>query len=424
MKISKNLVNNVVRGIYAADPEEEISGKPAPTKVTERYFYFQVKQVDNVDSRIEYHKLKQEMLKGSPEIKEQIARNITTGIVGKADNFAWRYIVVRTNAFEEGKMVVYSCPLQTDGQKMATSDRKLTIADKDERFKTEDAINRFEKEMNVFASVNLVGEVINLDANGNQIFVKGTPQEKDIQQMTKTSIKYPNSFSRQRFNAEYLHDYRIRVLPDAKTLLTPDFRAPTDDFKGTEKEISDLLKIGKINPDTLKYEGDDKNKSLGDKIEEQKQEDEDFKPVSEQEPSSKEKVENRYKDASSAYGEERESKIVEINEEDPDANYYMGDFSIMRDLVKRQKNKMKIRKQAAYSTVPSINKGQTSTTTPSGKKTIPVSNDPEENKENAKKLDNLGKAQEKMNDEIAKMHKQVEQKYGSMAKRVVGKFLE
>lgn len=213
------------------------------------------------------------------------------------------------------------------------------------------------KQLNLFESVQPLNNIIDISTGPGVFFSRSMPNENDTKRMLKESLQTvagsvtdSGDFEK---NGVMYEGYRMRAttIPGTPlrnidgTISNEDEIGPNKKgyYPGGEKAFRELMEVSKYSPEK---ETEEKPKekgapqeSLGEKVEEK--EESRFRPVDEVTPTTKRKVNEMTTQAS-----DKESKIIEINEDDPRANYYTGDWSIMRDLVRRQHKKMKIRKEA------------------------------------------------------------------------------
>lgn len=308
-------------------------------------------------------------------------------------NINWEKLVLKTNQYGAGEpeppenSLLYIADLNRDGT-LAGNEK---IKDMKNAERNVNNLDNFEAVLNKLRSMAFENNKLNFNLNPQ--FIKEPYTDKNIRSIIKES-SIPEMLSINDFDNYYgIGTHRIRTMPSTSVpgtvqepvLVGARYEVPSSadnfadkniPFLGTKEQMS-YLKEKVSEPQETKEVQTETPAKKEEEMEESK-----FQPVSEQSPSTQEQVKNKY-----ASTKGKDSRIVELKEDDPSANYYTGDNSIMQDLVKRQHKKMKIRKQSFKV---DADDGAS----------VPISNDPEKNKETAEVLKNLAETQKQVKDKL------------------------
>lgn len=422
----KEKAQNVLRKLVIAQEEENIELKEKNfskyAEYTHRYYFFTILKNPDGTEGIDFNNLEESLKRAEPQFKKNIVRKLQSGLVAKnGDNFKWDSIAIKTNKYNgetHKEYIVYYGKLTPDGRR--TNNERIIPEDISKTVN----IENFIKEHNVYVNKEGIPDAIYLSPDQGT-FIEKEASDQDMRFILKTQGTYQGGENWDQFKSEYFSNYRV-WFAERKELRKPDLSVPVDDdflkegqpYRGRPQDLEALLKATNINLDKL--EETESPESLGDQMKKQenkKEEKKDFSPVDEQGQRSKDDVTNKYKDASS-----KDSKIKEIKEDEPGVNYYVGDFSILQDLVKRQHKKMKVRKQAGMTPTP-VTPG-TQTTSPANKVEIDLNNPPDHLKNKAKAVSDFAEKKQDLLDDAQRKTEQLNRDINRMTRASAQKVIE
>lgn len=323
------------RGVQTIPQPEERDGKK-----TSSYLYFTADRANKINFADLYNEVKEKGDVLFDKLKE--------------GNFFWEKIIVKTNEYganpvPEEKSYIFSVDLNRDGTPRETTIGLINISNNKKLSPSVE--ENYQAYIEKIKSMVFSDGILNFEYN--PVYIPGNFTNDHIVRIAKNipidgAIKADNTFT----EAYPISGFRLRTMsgtniPSAvnsdEILVGPKYDVPNpqvDNFMG-----KNVAFLGTLGPGG---QMDDLKKAIAEgaqeapKKEQQKtQEDTPVnEPVDEQKPTTKEEVTNKFAK------DEKESKIVELKKDDPDANYYTGDNSVMQDLVRRQHKKMKIRKHA------------------------------------------------------------------------------
>jgi len=366
------------------DSEEKTPAAQDVSPNNIRYYFFET------DNPIDYRNLKTLVEKYG----EQALDDLKKGLAGPGSNFSWDTAAYITNVYTERPRpdsVLYVANLSSDGKR--TTDEKVYSNKKEEIVNGIPGVVAQEELLK-----NLRGKVFNesdqIIFDSDAKFVNKKFNDNYVRALMDN--KNPNLAGemnlpafRENFSGAM---YRVRSQGTEKQqLLTPIFGINNNDnfikpgraFLGTTEDFEALEQLAQEStptPEVQEAPASGAPAPQGESV---------FKPVDEQQDTSIEKAKERFQKMAMNIVD---SKITEYKESDPDANYYDGDFSIMRDLAKLQGKKMKIRKESQITSVTPA----TSPTSPGSSGTGLTSEQVKKEKKNLDKaraeLDNVEKA--------------------------------
>ena len=419
---------NLLKNIYAGKEEEPAETEKVP--VTENrqpnnsaYLFF------NSNEPIAFNDL-------DSLIKEKGSLIIPSLESG---NFKWTYAVFK---IDDGRDVhFYHTQLNQDGS--IGSGGVLLNSKGGQVSAMEMGEDKYRQKIDLFKATFFENERLTFEQS--PVFIKKNFSNNDLRPIINNN---PVQGSLNNFDGTYLvGSYRIRLListnkPDGipaniKAPLTgPRYEVPTADdkfgssknqpFFGTENDIAYLKKIASeskgVKDKEITVEPSEKEAPM------KEEQPTNFNPTDEQEKTTENEVRDKY---SKSAADEKDSAIKELKKDDPDANYYTGDNSVMQDLVRRQHNKIKIRKMAQFTSSQPSPMGAPTSTTPKGKSpSIPISEKPEENVKSSKVLQDIAKQQEEVNKKLKTINQQQSNIFSGksasslMLKRVLSNYLK
>jgi hypothetical protein len=307
MKVSKELINKVIRNKIAADPAQETKGTPAQIGGVKYYFY-DVAVFKGTSSDINYSGINETITKATDaNIIKDLMERLDHGITGNADNFAWKYLVMKNNNYK-GKIVIYYCQIESSGKKMQNP--KLLSSDGS----VVDA-KEFEDTNGLYKDMGGAQYII-IDKGTNSFFVKGMPNESNIKQLLTSNLKFPSQMGWTEFNHGQ-GDYRMFF---QNRLVKPDYSEPEDAFK-TPADLNKIKQIANKRIQQLDGKKETVTPSLGDKIKKE--------PLKNEGPMTMDKANERF------------STKLEQDEN----GVYSGGSDIMKQLVKKMRKNMSTWKQ-------------------------------------------------------------------------------
>lgn len=391
MDIHKSSVMRVLN-IHLAGKEEKPKDTSNVPVSRRRYYYFRAP----AENSIKFTALSEIMQNDTPE-RDATIKKLQGGNSGRyyADYFSWQKVAIVTNEFTQGSgLVVYECDLSPIGSKIVGSE-KVTPSDA-----PVDAAE-IEDKLLLFDDKRANSGIINVDKTNESYFLEEDAPQNISKILMSGAVPAGHILTYDVFS-RYFDEYRIWI-PNINQLLLPDFEVPkSDDVPGGHyvggQAAYDKL-VGPVEKSMKKKEEETEEPSLGEKIEEKTEEKEVFEPVGEK-PVAPEK------------GEYMDTKTAAKKKDPGDyaSEPYSGGTDVMQRLVKDQRKKMNIRKQAQKVAMTFIKEAQvppattTTTTSKSDSPSIPISSDPKENVERSKIFKDIADKQE----EIKKMHQEVE----------------
>ena len=355
----------------------------------------------------------------------------------ESGNFKWTYAVFK---IDDGKDInFYHTQLNQDGS--MGSGGVLLNAKGEQLSAMEMGEDKYRQKIEIFKATFFESERLTFEQS--PVFIKKNFSNNDLKPIINSS---PVQGALNNFDGTYLvGNYRVRLListnkPDGipanvkAPLVGPRYEVPTADdkfgsnknqpFFGTENDIAYLKKKASESKGSQ-----EKTVELSEKEAPMKEnQPTNFNPTDEQEKTTKNEVRDKY---SKSAQDEKDSAIKELKKDDPDANYYTGDNSVMQDLVRRQHKKMKIRKTAQFTSSQPSSMGSPTSTTPKGKSpSIPISEKPEENVKSSKVLQDIAKQQEEVNKKLKTINQQQSNIFSGksasslMLKRVLSNYLK
>lgn len=405
----EKLAKNILYKLHLAEEAEveknlELQEKAYP-EYTKRYYFFNTMKNKDGTRGIDFNRLKEILEEADPEGKKSLINKLQSGLVAqKGDNFKWDAIAIKTNKYNgdtHKEYVVYYGKLTPAGRR--TNNEEIIPEDIGNNINME----QFVKDHNIYVNKSGVTDAVYL-APDQGAFLEKNPTDQDMNFILRSRGTYKGEMPWEEFRSEYMSNYRV-WFEEKNELRKPDLSIPVEDdflqegqpYRGTPRDLEKLIKAAGVDlsglQEKIQEEKELPSDSLGEKMEEQKggKEELEFTPVDEQRPTSKQRVENKYIEAS-----EKVSKIREIKKDDPGANYYVGDFSILQDLVRRQHKKMKLRKAAITTTQVSPITTNRSNTGDSAKS---LKEKGKTYKEVGEKLQEIGEQKEKMEDTLNKL---------------------
>jgi hypothetical protein len=402
-------VQNVIRKVLAADEEttEKIEVVKNNQPSTNAFLFFNAGEEIPFNNITEYVKTN----------KSKVLINLENG------NLSWEKAVLKTNEYNTGEpesednSLLYVVSLNRDG----TLAGNEVIKDMKNNDRNNNNLKNYDAILNKIRSMLFVDNKLNFSLNTQTI--KRSYADRDLISIIKTGV-INESLKVNDFDNYYgIGTHRMRTMPSTNipgvtrepVLLGARYEIPSSadnfdgknkPFLGTKDQIEYLKKIDPVEGvSTIKEEKSDAqlNKDIGMKDKKPGNKSK-FVPVSEQEKVTEEQVTDQYRSA----GSDKGSTIKEFNEDDPYANYYTGDNSVMQDLVRRQHKKMKIRKNAQFtSTQPTPSTPSTSSTSTSKSPSIPISQDPKKNVEHSNLLKDIAKKQEDVNKQLESINQAI-----------------
>lgn len=361
MTISKRSVLNVLRLVTAAKEltptEKGVEDKPAPEKpdkadvppkeadtlkIINRIFFYGI----DPNKKISFSNLNNILTGTDEKSKEELLNNLKGGNTAdfNADYFKWKSLFVKAvSQQDESKVVVYEFDLNPWGTKASEGEMvKVNVAGFNP---PPPADITSDSNYKLFATINEIPEMINLSQGPEALYstdsVSDVYANKLLANRPETTLA--NKMNYENFKNNIFSYYRIWVPITANELRNVDGSKPTMDqlpatlqrqspghYKGGGSFFKKFMAEGKYKTGEKEETSPELKKPNETKAPE-------FTPVTKESPVAK------------------ESYIKEIDVDDPNVNEYIGDFSIMQDLVKAQHKKMKLRKQAE--TMPPIKPG-------------------------------------------------------------------
>jgi hypothetical protein len=339
-------------------------------------------------------------------------------------NFSWERAILKTNDYNTGEpsseenSIIYIVSLNRDGT-MAGNEVLKDIKNNE---KNNNNFKNYEAVLSKLRAMMFVDSKLNF--NFSPQMVKRSYADRDLVEVIKAG-SISGSLRINDFDNYYgIGTHRMRTMPSTNipgvsqelVLLGARYEVPStaDNFLGKNKPFlgtkDQMEYLNKIEV-TTENEEQPAEKSEGVTPMVEKNEDTNFEPVSEQGKTTKQEVVDTYKSAK----DDKDSAIRELKEDDPDANYYTGDNSVMQDLVRRQHKKMKIRKNAQFtSTQPTPSTPATSQSKPGKNPSIPISNNPDENNKSSEVLKNIAEQQKKVNKQVQDLQKTQQTMFGNI----------
>ena len=363
MSILRKSINNVLKQAIESLGKQDVPKKEEPQKadvppqesdtlqiLNRIYFY-----AADPNKKISFSNLN-DILTGSEQSdKEELVNNLKGGNTADfhADYFKWISLYVKAaSQKDQTKVVVYRFDLNPWGTKASEGTMvKSNVAGFNPPSPNDMVRNTAYK---LFATINEIPDMINLSQGPEAIYstdnVSDQFAEKLLKARAETTVSKKMNYD--NFKTNIFGYFRIWIPITVNELRYVDGSKPTTD------QIPAALQ--RYSPGQYKGGGDFFKRFMAAgryKITEEKPT-EVAAPELAQVPTTplkapmKEPAFSPVTKMAMSDSEEKESKIREINKDDPNVNQYIGDFSIMQDLVRRQHKKMKIRKQAAVQTGP------------------------------------------------------------------------
>jgi len=359
------ILKNVMKRVSAAytEPEKEedaVGAKDLQTDVRQaggphiiqRYYFYSLSK----DSMIRFSKLAED-LKSKPY---EMSKKLTTGrSEHRGNHFEWEEVIVKTNLYEgvthKDSFVAFKAELTPDGGRAPGSGQiYLSNAMKsDPRYKTGLAVtDDFLKDNEIFVQGKDVRDFINIeDEPTTSFFYDGPPTDAIVSNILNSNI---GGKSYQQWKQEVFAYYRLwSPNSNGGELRLPDLSVPPDGYLGTDASMKKLESITGIN---IREEADKGAPMPDNKVDKSlltKKKDTTgegvFQSVDTQKPVTKEEITNKFA-----------SKEDSKSNGDYSSTPYGGGFSIMQNLVKDQKKKMKIREAAQRVILSSISGPSTS----------------------------------------------------------------
>lgn len=363
----------MIRRILAAK-EEELSEKPSEDKpeetteflkspdprgnlqVTGKIYYYSAPPTEAIPFGSMYAILSGEAPGATDSDREALYNKLKGGSAPyAADYFKWIGLAVLAQEGEDEKRKVSYLYLTSDWGGFDPTRTYMQKSDQPDFDppNPKDAA----KLLNLFETVGNLQDIVDLATGPGVLFSNSMPNENiprrllvETLQSVAGSTTDSGDFAD---NGVMNENYRIRALSVAGTPLRKiDGTISNEDnigpggkkgyYPGGEKAFRELMESTGYKPQEETEEKSEEKGAPEESLKEQKEEEESkYRSVDEVEPTTKEEVNMRTTQASDKTG-----FIKEIEEDDPRANHYTGDWGIMRDLVKLQRKKMKIRKEA------------------------------------------------------------------------------
>jgi len=332
-----------------------VDERGGPSVQTRRYYFYEAPP----ESSIKFTALNKILSKDSPE-KQATIEKLRGGNTGKmfADYFVWKAVAVRTNKYSpDGRTFVsYYCELTPFGGKVEGTS---VVAPQGAPVTAETV----EKDLLLFEDKAGNSNIVNLDKTSQSVYVDGAPPQNAAGLIAKNVVPAGNKQPYEEF-AKKFDEYRIWI-PNMRQLLLPDFEKPTHDalkggpghYVGGERAFQEqVAPYAKEQPE--------EEASLGDKMVDQKKPDTpSFKPGTEP-------------------VKPTDGKVVDKNDSALRTAY---DLRESARRVVAQLNSSSFSMPSATGTKPSANSSS-----------IPISHDPEQNKQVAKALNELAVTQERL----------------------------
>lgn len=365
MSVRRDLTLSVLKTVLAAKAEVSPSergeedthrGDVPPLKsevgsldIVGRVYFYSAPRGKQIDFKNLWNILSGQDKSIGNEDRKNLMQNLKEGTVPYGgDHFKWNALMIKAqDGSNPNNVVVYTYSLGPSGQYESGNVEMVKTGDYD--FPDPDS---FQKENALFGNINEL-QMVSLASGGDVSFSTAEPSVNVANRFLRASSSQVASPSQSNLNdiTPFFRMWAIGVggTSEGGELRLPDGRIAKEDqiglnkrgqYKGGSRAYQDLMENAG-NPDKKMTETEEKpkeldvtDKSLGSKMNQ---------PVDEQSKTTKEQEDLNTIQASDS---NRESYIKEVNEEDSRSNEYVGDFSIMQDLVRRQHKKMKLRKEA------------------------------------------------------------------------------
>jgi hypothetical protein len=356
MSISKKSIHSVLKRVYAADVEtkgkEDVPKMPdplkedVPTKETDtlqiinRIFFYDI----DANKKISFSNLNEILTGADEKSKDEQIENLKGGNTADfhADYFKWRSVCIKAvSQKDKTKVVVYSYDLNPWGTKASGGEMVKTNVAGFNPPSPEDMVK--DTTYKIFATFNEIQDMINLSQGPEAIYSTDNVSDQFSNRLltAEAGSTVSRKLNYDNFKTNIFAYYRIWVPLAVNELRNVDGSKPTTDQLP--------VTLQRTSPGHYKGGGDFFKKFMAEgkyKVGEEKPEVPMKEPAAVPGKKPTQAPEFTPVTTKEASYEEKDSKIREINKDDPNVNQYLGDFSIMQDLVKRQHKKMKIRKEA------------------------------------------------------------------------------